>query len=146
MNMRSLSRSVARSRSSVSRVAQPLIVTVCVLICLAIIAAVVLRAKLVRARALELPDGLQWNVSSYDPNDSVIMRGTNVLMSGAIMLKIDGRYIYGLCGDKAFVIDSANADAGVSYANHMFEIADKFKFGATVAGLETFYDHRKRSR
>ena len=27
------------------------------------------------------------------------MWGTNVLMSGSIMLKIDGHYIYGLCGD-----------------------------------------------
>ena len=116
------------------------------LICLAVIAAVVLRAKLVCEGALGLPGGLQWNISSYDPNDSMIMWGTNVLVSGAIMLKIDGHYIYGLCGDKAFVIDSANVDAGVSYANHMFEIDDKFKFGASVVGLATFYDYRNRCR
>lgn len=118
-------------------------------ICLAVIAVIVfgvLRVKSVRGSALKLPGGLQWNVSPYDPNDSVIMCGTNVLVSGAIMLKIDGHYIYGLCGDKVFVIDSANVDAGVDYANHMFEIADKFKFGASVIGLETFYDYRKRSR
>ena len=139
--MRSLSR--AAFSVTAGRVSQPVIVTVCVLVCLAVVAAAVLRAKSVRGRALELPGGLRWNVSSFDPNDSVIMRGTNVLMSGAIMLRIDGRYIYGLCGDKAFVIDSA--DAGVSYADHMFEIADRFKFDATVFGLETFYDRRKRS-
>ena len=116
------------------------------LVCFAVVAVVVLRTILVRENSLELPGGLQWNISSCDPNDSMIMRGTNVLVSGAIELKIDGRYIYGLCGDKAFVIDSANVDAGVTSANHMFEIADKFKFGASVVGLETFYDYRKRSR
>lgn len=116
------------------------------LICLAVIAVGVFRVKSVRGDARKLPGELQWNVSPYDPNDSMIMWGTNVLVSGAIMLKIDDHYIYGLCGDKVFVIDSANVNAGVNYANHMFEIADKFKFGASVIGLETFYDYRKRSR
>ena len=115
-------------------------------LCFAVIAAVVFRAKVVRENALELPGGLQWGTSPSDPNDSMILCGTNVLVSGAIMLKIDDRYIYGLCGDKAFVIDSANVDAGVSYADHMFQIADKFKFRASVVGLATFYDYRKRSR
>lgn len=116
------------------------------LICLAVIAVGVFRVKSFHGGARKLPGGLQWNVSPYDPNDSMIMWGTNVLVSGAIMLKIDDHYIYGLCGDKVFVIDSANVNAGVNYANHMFEIADKFKFGASVIGLETFYDYRKRSR
>ena len=116
------------------------------LICLAVIAVGVLRIKFVHERAIELPGGLQWNVSSDDPNDSVIMWGTNALMSGSIMLKIDGHHIYGLCGERAFVIDYENVDAGVDYFNHMFEIADKFKFDASVIGLETIYDYRKRSQ
>lgn len=116
------------------------------LICLAVITLGVFRAKLVHESALELPGGLQWSVSSYDPNDSMIMWGTNVLISGAIMLKIDGHYIYGLCGERVFVIDYANVDSGVDYFNHMVEISDKFKFGASVIGLETIYDYRKRSQ
>ena len=115
-------------------------------ICLAVIAFGVLRVKFVHRRALELPGGLQWNVSLGDPNDSVIMWGTNVLMSGSIILKIDGHYIYGLCGERAFAIDYENVDAGVDYFNHMFEIADKFKFGASVIGLQTIYDYRNRSQ
>ena len=113
-------------------------------ICFAVFALGVLRTKLLHESAHELPGGLQWSVSSYDPNDSVIMWGTNILMSGAIMLKIDGRYIYGLCGERAFVLDYANVEAGVVYFNHMFEIADRFKFDASVIGLKTIYDYRKR--
>lgn len=113
------------------------------LICLAVIVLGVWRVKSVQERALELPGGLQWKVSSCDPNDSAIIWGTNVLISGAIMLKIDGHYIYGLRGERVFVIDYANVEAGVEYFNHMFEIADKFKFDASVRGLATFYDYRR---
>ena len=105
--------------------------------------AVILR--LYNYRTLRL-GSLVWEVSDYDPNCSLLYQGTNIVANGDIMLYWHGDYVYGMCGDKVFVVNISSETNEVDWVEHGYKVDKKYGFKVEYHKLRTWYDVKQMGR
>ena len=105
--------------------------------------AVILRLS--SPRTLRL-GSLVWEVSDDDPNCSLLYQGTNLVADGSIELYWHGDYVYGMCGDKVFVVNISSETNEVDWVEHGYKVDKKYGFKVEYHKLRTWYDVKQMGR
>lgn len=98
-----------------------------------------------RKETVNLPGGICWMSLSANLNTSRLMIGTNELVAGVILLKKHKPYVYGLCDDRVFILDTRMPHRGVTFEKGTYEISRKYGFKADLQGIRTYYDYKLES-